>query len=128
MSKIIENKELSKCHKALVSIGGDFGEGTHYYVCNKCGKACDLYAEEVSLGVKVPDEHSTSKQASPDPKVDPKLDEIVSRMAFMAVGEDVYKAATNVVVRIPHSELGEVIPATQALLEWAEGLCREARI
>jgi hypothetical protein len=38
------NMELSKCCKAPVTIGGEddgFG-GTHYYVCTKCGKPCDV--------------------------------------------------------------------------------------
>lgn len=35
-------EELSKCHNAPVTIGGDSDEGTRYYVCNECGNACDL--------------------------------------------------------------------------------------
>ena len=36
------NNEKSKCCDADVSIGGDDEEGTHYYLCCKCGEACDL--------------------------------------------------------------------------------------
>ena len=39
------NKELSNCCKSEVKIGGDDKEGTHYYICTKCNKPCDLYSE-----------------------------------------------------------------------------------
>jgi hypothetical protein len=32
----------SNCCGANVTIGGDDEEGTHYYVCTKCFKACDI--------------------------------------------------------------------------------------
>ncbi len=40
-----EIKELSNCCKSEVKIGGDDKEGTHYYICTKCNKPCDLYSE-----------------------------------------------------------------------------------
>lgn len=40
-----DHTALSACHKASVTIGGDGGEGTHYYVCSQCHKACDLYVD-----------------------------------------------------------------------------------
>ena len=33
---------LSDCHQATVTVGGDDQEGTHYYVCDRCLFACDL--------------------------------------------------------------------------------------
>jgi hypothetical protein len=33
----------SKCCRASVKVGGD--GGTHYYVCDACGKACDIAPE-----------------------------------------------------------------------------------
>lgn len=42
------NNQLSKCHRAPTTIGGDDTDplgGTHYYyyVCSQCGEPCDLY-------------------------------------------------------------------------------------
>lgn len=40
------NNQLSNCHQAPTTIGGDDTDplgGTHYYVCSACGEACDLY-------------------------------------------------------------------------------------
>jgi len=47
MEKPNENfkENLSKCCSATVTIDGDDTEGTHYYVCDKCGKSCDLKTE-----------------------------------------------------------------------------------
>ena len=36
-----EDKSSSSCCKFTYHTGGDYGE-TNYYVCDKCGKACDL--------------------------------------------------------------------------------------
>lgn len=41
-------KELSKCHKAPVKVSVDKEEGTGFYVCTKCRKACDLDAPQKS--------------------------------------------------------------------------------
>ncbi len=34
--------DKSKCCNASVKVEGDDKEGTHYYVCNRCGKPCDI--------------------------------------------------------------------------------------
>lgn len=41
----IVNSPVSKCCKALMRLAGDSDEGTRYYLCTKCGKACDIYVE-----------------------------------------------------------------------------------
>ena len=52
------NKELSNCCKTEVKIGGDDKEGTHYYICTKCNKPCDLYSEIKELSdVELIEEH-----------------------------------------------------------------------
>lgn len=38
----VMSNELSNCCGAPVRIGGEFNEGTCYYVCTKCGKPCDV--------------------------------------------------------------------------------------
>jgi hypothetical protein len=41
--------ERSKCCGAPVFIGGDDDEGigsTHYFICTKCDKACDIGGEQ----------------------------------------------------------------------------------
>ena len=40
-----DQPELSKCHKAPVSVRGS-GEGTHYWVCGTCHRPCDLYTDQ----------------------------------------------------------------------------------
>ena len=47
-----EIKELSNCCKSEVKIGGDDKEVTHYYICTKCNKPCDLYSEIIILPVR----------------------------------------------------------------------------
>ena len=37
--------ELSECCQAKVKTRGDDEEGTHYYVCTECDKACDVLTE-----------------------------------------------------------------------------------
>jgi hypothetical protein len=41
-------KEKSDCCNAPIKIGGDDKEGTHYYICTKCDKACDPKEEKRS--------------------------------------------------------------------------------
>lgn len=52
------SQPLSACHKAAVHVGGDDTEGTHYYICNKCGEPCDLLPQkpEVSHTATVSDD------------------------------------------------------------------------
>lgn len=45
-------KELSACHKAPVTVGGDDTEGTHYYVCTKCHNICDRLADKDSTKLR----------------------------------------------------------------------------
>lgn len=40
-----DTKPLSKCCRAAVKVGGDEREGTHYYVCTKCGEPCDAVGD-----------------------------------------------------------------------------------
>ncbi|MDD4892419.1 MAG: hypothetical protein PHH73_00270 [Candidatus Rickettsiella isopodorum] len=42
----VGKKQKSRCCNADVKIGGDDREGTHYYICTKCGEDCDLRIEE----------------------------------------------------------------------------------
>jgi hypothetical protein len=41
--------DLSTCCKMPVEIEGDNREGTMYYVCSKCGEACDIVNPEKGL-------------------------------------------------------------------------------
>lgn len=43
----------SNCHNATVTIGGDDKEGTHYYVCTKCNKPCDLAVTPSSMNTVI---------------------------------------------------------------------------
>uniref|UniRef100_A0A6M3KWT7 Uncharacterized protein n=1 Tax=viral metagenome TaxID=1070528 RepID=A0A6M3KWT7_9ZZZZ len=36
----------SNCCNAPVKVGGEFNEGTHYYICTKCDKPCDVMPDK----------------------------------------------------------------------------------
>ncbi len=39
----------SQCCNAPVTIEGDDNEGTHYYVCDQCGQACDVQDDDARI-------------------------------------------------------------------------------
>jgi hypothetical protein len=44
---ICDVDELSNCCLSSVFVDGDIKEGTHYYVCSKCGNPCDVRVKPI---------------------------------------------------------------------------------
>ena len=77
----------------------------------------------IPLNLETGTAHKKNCKATTDPKVDPKLIEILETILhkFENYCYGDYRTGKSKPQLTPEQ-------ATQALLEWAEGLCREARI